>query len=90
MDQPSVNQVWTFLISETCCYILAEHCAFLFQPEYVDGLLNPSHRTLSFTTMMTTMMINNDGDDEEEEDNDYDGDDEDDGDDDDDDGQCWW
>ena len=51
MDQPSVSQVWTFLISESCLYILAEHCASLFQPQYVDGLLNPSHKTFSFTTI---------------------------------------
>ena len=56
MDQPSVNQMWIFLISETCCYILAEHCASLFQPQYVDGLLNPSHRTLSFTTELATPL----------------------------------
>ena len=31
--------------------MLVEHCASLFQPQYVDGLLNPSHRTLSFTTI---------------------------------------
>ena len=31
--------------------MLAKHYASLFQPQYVDGLLNPSHRILSFTTM---------------------------------------
>ena len=31
--------------------MLAEHCASLFQPQYVDGLLNHSHRILSFTTV---------------------------------------
>ena len=30
--------------------MLAEHYASLFQPQYDDGLLNPSHRILSFTT----------------------------------------
>ena len=29
--------------------MLVEHCASLFQPQYVDGLLNTSHRKLSFT-----------------------------------------
>ena len=32
--------------------MLAEHYPSTFQPQYVDGLLNPSHRTLSFTTIM--------------------------------------
>ena len=32
--------------------MLAKHCTSLFQPQYVDGLLNPSHRILSFTTDM--------------------------------------
>ena len=31
--------------------MLVEHYASLFQPQYVDGLLNPSHRKLSFTTV---------------------------------------
>ena len=47
LDQPSVSQVWTFLISESCLYILAEHCASLFQPQYIDGLLKPSHMKIS-------------------------------------------
>ena len=36
--------------------MFAEHCASLFQPQYVDGLLNPSHRTLSFTTELATPL----------------------------------
>ena len=36
--------------------MLVEHCASLFQPQYVDGLLNPSHRTLSFTTELVTLL----------------------------------
>ena len=36
--------------------MLAEHCAYLFQPQYVDGLLNPSHRILSFTTELATPL----------------------------------
>ena len=36
--------------------MLAEHCASLFQPQYVDGLLNPSHRILSFTTELATPL----------------------------------
>ena len=56
LDQPLVYQLWIFLISETCCYMLAEHCASLFQPQYVDGLLNPSHRILSFTTELATQL----------------------------------
>ena len=50
LDQPSVNHMWTFLISKYCLCILAELYASTFQPQYVDGLLNPSHRKLSFTT----------------------------------------
>ena len=48
LDQPLFVKVWTILISKTCLYILAEPYASLFQPQYVDGLLNPSHRKLSF------------------------------------------
>ena len=33
-----------------CLYLLAEPYTSTFQPQYVDGLLNPSHRILSFTT----------------------------------------
>ena len=44
-------KVWTILISETCLYLLAEPFASTFQPQYVDGILNPSHRILSFITM---------------------------------------
>ena len=51
LDQPSFVKVWTILISETFLYILAEPFASLFQPQYVDGLLNPCHRKLSFTTL---------------------------------------
>ena len=40
-----LSHLWNLLL-----YMLVEHCASLFQPQYVDGLLNPSHRTLSFTT----------------------------------------
>ena len=56
LDQPSVYQVWIFLIYETCCYMLAEHYTSTLQPQYVDGLLNPSHRTLSFTTELATSL----------------------------------
>ena len=56
LDQPSVNQVWTFLISKSCLYMLAEHYTTTFQPQYVDGLLNPSHRILSFTTKLATPL----------------------------------
>ena len=35
--------------------MLAEHYPSTFQPQYVDGLLNPSHRTLSFTTNPTNL-----------------------------------
>ena len=38
-------------------YILAEHCASLVQPQYVDGLLNPSHRILSFTTNLYVVTV---------------------------------
>ena len=54
LDQFSFVKVWTILISQTCLYMLAEHCTSLFQPQYVDGLLNPSHRKLSFTTPFIT------------------------------------
>ena len=40
----------------SCLYMLVEHCASLFQPQYVDGLLNPSHRILSFTTELATPL----------------------------------
>ena len=56
LDQPSINQVWTFLISKYCLYILAELYASTFQPQYVDGLLNPIHRILSFTTELVTLL----------------------------------
>ena len=36
--------------------MLVEHCASLFQPQYVDGLLNPNHRILSFTTELATPL----------------------------------
>ena len=36
--------------------MLVEYCASLFQPQYVDGLLNPSHRILSFTTELATSL----------------------------------
>ena len=36
--------------------MLSEHCASLFQPQYVDGLLNPNHRILSFTTELVTLL----------------------------------
>ena len=49
LDQPSFVKVWTILISETCLYIIAEPFASTFQPQYIDGLLNPSHRKLSST-----------------------------------------
>ena len=55
LDQPSFVKVWTIIISKTCLYMLAEHCASLFQPQYIDGLLNPSHRTFSFTTSSQKM-----------------------------------
>ena len=57
LDQPSGIQVWNFLISEYFLYILAEHCASLFQPQYVDGLLNHSHRTFSFTTAGAKFLL---------------------------------
>ena len=41
----------------TCFYMLDKHCASLFQPRYVDGLLNPSHRILSFTTPPSSCTI---------------------------------
>ena len=50
LDQPSFVKVWTILISETCLYLLAEPFASTFQLQYIDGLLNPIHRKLSFTT----------------------------------------
>ena len=36
--------------------MLDEHSASLFQPQYIDGLLNPSHRILSFTTELATPL----------------------------------
>ena len=30
--------------------------ASLFQPQYIDGLLNPSHRILSFTTELANPL----------------------------------
>ena len=49
-------KVWTIPISETCLYILAELFASTFQPQYVDGLLNPIHKILSFTTELATLL----------------------------------
>ena len=49
-------KVWTILISETCLYLPAEPFSSTFQPQYVDGLLNPSHRILSFTTLIDTKI----------------------------------
>ena len=56
LEQPSFVKVWTILISQTCLYMLAEHYTSTFQPQYVDGLLNPSHRTLSFRTELATPL----------------------------------
>ena len=56
LDQPSFVKVWTILSSETCLYILAEPFSSTFQPQYVDGLSNPSHRKLSFTTKLATPL----------------------------------
>ena len=56
LDQPSFVKVWTILISEICLYILVEPFASLFQPQYIDGILNPSHRILSFTTELATLL----------------------------------
>ena len=36
--------------------MLDEYYASLFQPQYVDGLLNPSHKILSFTTELATLL----------------------------------
>ena len=33
-----------------------EHYTSTFQPQYVDGLLNPSHRILSFTRELATLL----------------------------------
>ena len=49
LDKPLFVKVWTILISETCLYILAKLFSSLFQPQYVDGLLNPSHKKLFST-----------------------------------------
>ena len=49
-------KVWTILISESCLYMLTENFSSLFQPQYVDGLLNPSHRILSFTKELATPL----------------------------------
>ena len=56
LDQPSFFKVWTIIISKNCLYLLAEPFASTFQPRYVDGLLNPSHRKHSFTTELTTLL----------------------------------
>ena len=45
----NLAKVWTISISEYCLYILAEPFASTFQPQYIDGFLNPTHRKLSFT-----------------------------------------
>ena len=52
LDQPLFVKVWTILISETCLYMLDEHYTSTFQPQYVDGVLNPSHRKFSFTIVI--------------------------------------
>ena len=49
-------KVWTILISESCLCLLAEPFASTFQPQYVDFLLNPIHRKLSFTTELATPL----------------------------------
>ena len=36
--------------------MVAKHCASLFQPQYVDGLLNASHTILSFTIELATPL----------------------------------
>ena len=36
--------------------MLAKHYASFFQPQYIDGLLNPSHRKHSFTTKLATPL----------------------------------
>ena len=51
LDQPSFVKVWIILIYESCSHLLAEPFATLFQPQYIDGLLNPRHRKISFTTL---------------------------------------
>ena len=56
LDQPSFFKVWTILISESCLYLLAEPFASTFQPQYVDGLLNHSHRILSFTIELASPL----------------------------------
>ena len=56
LDQHSFNQVWTFLISKYCLYIIEKLYAYTFQPWYVDGLLNPTHRILSFTIELATPL----------------------------------
>ena len=56
LDQPSFFKVWTILIYENCLYMLAEHYTSTFQPQYIDGLLNPSHRKLSFTTSIPAQL----------------------------------
>ena len=45
-----LDKVWTIIISESCLYLLTEPFASTFQRQYGDGLLNPSHMKLSFTT----------------------------------------
>ena len=49
-------KVGTITISKTCLYMLAEPYTSTFQPQYVDGLLNPSHRKLTFTTELATLL----------------------------------
>ena len=56
LDQPSFVKVWTILISETCLYILADLYTSTFLYQYVDGLLNPIHRKLSFTSELATPL----------------------------------
>ena len=46
-----LDKEWAIIISKTCLYLLVEPFSSTFQPQYVDGLLNPSHRKISFTTV---------------------------------------
>ena len=50
LNQPSFVKVWTILISKYFLYILPEPFESTFQAQYVDGLLNPRHSKISFTT----------------------------------------
>ena len=56
LDKNSFFKVRAFLIYEYCLYLLAKPFASIFQPQYVDGLLNPRHRKLSFTTELATLL----------------------------------